>query len=90
MSELTDTTVTKINHTVGEAVMSVPGEETIVLATVVSGYAELISLNPANRGYLERLLAALFKFAEFMMERGRHNIARQLVMLGDDIKKGSH
>lgn len=88
MIESAKPTITKINHAVEEALMLIPGEETIVLATVVSGYTELVSLDPDNSGYIERLSASLFKLAEFMMERGRHNLARQLIMLRDEIKKG--
>jgi len=84
---ISESTITNINHAVGEALMRIPDEETIVLATVVSGYAELVLLNPANSSYIDRLLSSLFTLAEFMMERGRHNLARKLVLLGDEIKR---
>jgi len=87
VTEISETTISKINHAVGEALMLIPGEETVVLATVVSGYTELVSINPSHSGYIERLSTSMFKLAEFLMERGRHNLARQLILLRDDIRK---
>jgi hypothetical protein len=86
---ITESTITEINRAVGEALMLIPGEETIVLVTVACGYAELVSLNPANTGYLDRLVSSLFKLAEFVMERGRHNLARRLLLIQDEIRKGA-
>ena len=87
MAEFTELIISKINQAVGEALILIPGEDTIVLATVVAGYTELVSLNPSNSGYVERLSAAMFKLSEFLMERGRHNLARQLMLLRDDLLK---
>ena len=87
MPEISEPTISQINQAVGEALTLIPGEEAVVLATVVSGYTELVSLNPSNAGYVERLSTGLLKLAEFLMQRGRHNLARQLVLLRDDILK---
>jgi hypothetical protein len=87
MAEITEATIGKINQAVGEALILVPGEATIILATVVSGYTELVSLNPSNSSYLDRLCATLFTLAEFLMEHGRHNLARQLIVLRDEVLK---
>ena len=87
MAQFTEQTISKINQTVGEALILIPAEDTIVLVTVVSGYTELVSLNPANRRYVERLSAAMFKLAEFLMERGRQSLARRLMLLRDDLLK---
>ena len=88
MAKITEATIGTINKSVGEALMLLPGEDTTVLVTVVSGYTELVSLNPSNRGYVDRLSASLFKLAEFLMERGRHNLARRLMLLRDEVLSG--
>jgi len=48
MAPIPETLVNEISHAIGEALMLMPGEETVVHATVVSGYAELVSLNPST------------------------------------------
>ena len=85
MAELSEFLINDINHAVGEALMLRPGEETAVLATVVSGYIELVSLNPANAGYVERLSAGLFRLAEFLAERGHRDLTRKFVLLRDQV-----
>jgi hypothetical protein len=84
IAAISDSTISKINRAVGEAVMLLPGEQTALLATLVSGYIELVSLNPSNSRYVEKLSGSL---AEFLMERGRHNLERQLILLRDDNRK---
>ena len=85
MAKITEATVGTINQVVGEALILLPGEDTTVLVTVVSGYTELVSLKPSNASYVDRLSAAMFKLAEFLMERGRHNLARRLMLLRDEV-----
>ncbi len=87
MAETSKITINEINETAGEALALVPGEQTVALVTVVRGWAELASMNANNGSYVPKLFDAVFKLSEFMMERGRHNIARRLLLLGDDLKK---
>ena len=85
MAQIPETLVNEINHAIGEALMLSPGEETSVLATVVSGYTELVSLSPENHRYAERLASGLFKLAEFFVERGQQNLGRRFVLLRDEV-----
>src|SRR5207237_7617558 len=87
MAETSNITINEINEAAGEAMVLVPGEQTVGLVTVVRGWVELASMNPHNGSYIPKLFDAVFKLSEFMMERGRHNIARRLLLLGDDLKK---
>ncbi len=87
MAELSNVTINEINEAAGEAMALVPDEQTIALVTVVRGWVELASMNPNNGAYIRKLFDAVFKLSEFMMERGRHNVARRLLLLGDDLKK---
>ena len=87
MSQSSNISINEINEAAGEAMALVPGEQTVALVTVVCGWVELASMNPGNRSYIPKLFDAVFKLSEFMMERGRHNIARRLLLLGDDLKK---
>jgi hypothetical protein len=87
MTETGNITINEINEAAGEAMALVPGEQTIALVTVVRGWAELALISPNNGRYIPKLFDAVFKLSEFMMERGRHNIARRLLLLGDDLKK---
>jgi hypothetical protein len=85
MAHIPEALVNEINHAIGEALILIPGGETTVLATVVSGYTELVSLNPANGSYNERLASALFKLAEFFVERGHQTLGRRFVLLRDEV-----
>jgi len=87
MAETSNITINEINETAGEAMTLVPGEQTAALVTVVCGWAELASMNPNNGSYIPKLFESVFRLSEFMMERGRHHIARRLLLLGDDLKK---
>jgi hypothetical protein len=87
MAEFSNITINEINEAAGEAMALVPGEQTIALVTVIRGWVELASMNPDNRSYIPKLFDAVFRLSEFMMERGRHNIARRLLLLGDDLRK---
>ena len=87
MAEVFNVTINEIKEAAGEAMALVPDEQTIVLVTVVRGWVEVASINRNNGAYIPKLFDAVFKLSEFMMERGRHNIARRLLLLGDDLKK---
>ena len=89
MAELFEATLTEIKDAGAAALTLVPGEETAGLVTVVGGYAELASMNPSNVAYIDRLFEAVHKLSEFVMERGRHNLARRLLLLANDIKRSA-
>ena len=85
MAQIPEALVNEINHAIGEALILSPGGETTVLATVVSGYTELVLLNPSHGGYNERLASGLFKLAEFFVERGHQTLGRRFVLLRDEV-----
>jgi hypothetical protein len=87
MAETSNITIDEINEAAGEAMALVPGEQTVALVTVVRGWVELALMNPHSGIYIPKLFDAVFKLSEFMMECGRHNIARRLLLLGNDLKK---
>ena len=89
MAQLSPVTLTEINSAGADALKLIPGEEAAGLVTVVCGYTELAAMNPSNTAYIERLFEAVSKLAEFVMQRGRHTLARRLLLLANDIKRSS-
>ena len=89
MAAISPITLTEINSAAADALKLIPGEEAAGLVTVVCGYTELAAMNPSNSTYIERYFEAVCKLAEFVMERGRHILARRLLLLANDIKRSS-
>jgi hypothetical protein len=87
-SELSESIARRIHEATDEALQQLAREDTIARVTVIRGYLHL-SMVARKSKYIRKLSVAIAELAEFVMERGRHNLARRLLILADELRRSS-
>jgi hypothetical protein len=83
--ELSESIAGRIHEATDEALQQ---EDTIARVTVIRGYLHL-SMAARKTKYIRKLSVAIAELAEFVMERGRPNLARRLLILADELRRSS-
>lgn len=77
--------INRIHAATAEALTMLARPDTTARVTVIRGYLHLCTIT-AKKSHREALCRSLAELSELAMERGRHHLARKLLLLTDETR----